>query len=453
MQLLNLNRIPLVGSRILLAYMPLHVFLAQSLSLITGGLEAWKLGKDVLLLLLVLFTICLVLVQGKMTRIFRMLLMFAAVYGLLHLLLWAVHPEIYDRSAAIGIVYNMRLPLLLLLGYTSVMILPKFVFSSVIKVVLGISTVVAGLGVIQFFVPPDILFHFGYGVERGARAAFMIDDQAGLLRVMSTLREPNALGAYLIVPITTLSFLFLRYKDLARRQIIGGLLGLHVLALFLTFSRSSWLASVLVILIVIAVHFREQIKPFTNRYWPMLAGAVIVLVVGLFSLRDTHIFQQYIVHSNPTETVQDLDSNDYHWLFIRQGLEGIIDQPFGHGPGTAGLASIQNPAGSFLTENYYVQIGYELGVTGLVLFVLLNVWLYIALLRRGNRWTVVLLASFWGYMLTNMLLHTWSNEAVATQWWLLAGMLLATGGGDKAKKLASVKTADVRKTKKGKRLK
>jgi len=34
----------------LLIYMPLHIFLAQSLSQITGGLDVWKIAKDVIII-------------------------------------------------------------------------------------------------------------------------------------------------------------------------------------------------------------------------------------------------------------------------------------------------------------------------------------------------------------------------------------------------------------------
>lgn len=419
--------IPLLASRLFLVYMPFHMFLSQSLSLATGGLDLWKIGKDVLLIAVVLFTICLVLVQGRANKIFRVMVGFAAAYGMMHLILWAVNPDIYNRSAILGTVYNMRLPLFLILGYGSVLLVPKFVFSSVIKLVLGVSSVVAALGVVQFFLPQDLLTHMGYGIERGARATFLIDDKSGLLRIMSTLREPNALGAYLVLPIALLASLLLRIKDAPRRYLLGGALGLHLLALFLTFSRSSWLAAVLVVVLVGAWQFRTGLRQVLRRFWPVMVTGVLVLGIGLFSVRHTHFFQQYIIHSDPSEQVQDLDSNDYHWLFIKQGVEGIIDRPLGHGPGTAGLASIQNPEGSFLTENYYVQIGYELGVAGLALFVLLHIWLYRELWRRRGLWTPAVLAAFWAYVLTNMLLHTWSNEAVAAQWWILAGMLLAAG--------------------------
>ncbi|HEV7454623.1 MAG TPA: hypothetical protein VGO07_05180, partial [Candidatus Saccharimonadales bacterium] len=83
-----------------------------------------------------------------------------------------------------------------------------------------------------------------------------------------------------------------------------------------------------------------------------------------------------------------------------------------------------------------VQIGYEAGVAGLALFIGAQVWLYMRLVRRHDEWTVVLLATFWAYVVINMLLHMWSNEAVAAQWWLVAGIALvlpAAGAKTKTK--------------------
>lgn len=408
--------------------MPLHIFLTQSLSLATGGLEIWKIAKDALLLLLVVFTVCSVFWQGRATKRFKLLLGLSVVYGGLHLLLWATHPELYNRSAALGTLYNVRLPLFAVLGYGSTLLLPKFVFSSVIKVVLTISTVVAGLGVLQYFLPHDILTHLGYSLERGARPFFLIDTNADLIRVMSTLREPNAFGAYLILPITALSIYLLRIKDSNKRMLLGGALGLHALALFLTFSRSAWLGAAVALGLVIWWQFGRSKPQLARRFLMIGAALALIIAVGGWSMRNTSFFQQYVIHSNPTEEVADLDSNDYHSLLLKQGLEGIRAEPFGHGPGTAGLVSIQNPGGGQLTENYYVQIAYEVGIIGALLFVAFNVWLYVRLHRHGpsDNVSVILCASFWGYVVTNMLLHTWSNEAVAAQWWLLAGMAIAT---------------------------
>ena len=117
----KLQRIPYFGSRVLLAYMPFHIFLSQSLSLLTGGLDAWKIGKDVALILLVLFTICLVWVQGKATRLFNGLVLCTAAYGVLHVAVWALHPHIYAGGAMLGIVYNIRPLLCLVLGAGAVL--------------------------------------------------------------------------------------------------------------------------------------------------------------------------------------------------------------------------------------------------------------------------------------------------------------------------------------------
>jgi hypothetical protein len=429
----TLKRIPYSVSLILLAYMPFHILLSQWLSTYTGGLEVWKIAKDVLLLFVVLFTICLVWAQGKGNKAFNLLVGLGTVYGLTHLLLWWAHPNIYSRSAEIGIIYNMRLPMYAVLGYGAWLLYPKFVFSSVIKVILIISTIVATFGVLQYFLPGDLLTHFGYGLDRGVRPAFYIDDNTSLpIRVMSTLREPNALGAYLILPMLALASLILKAKDKQKQVIFGAALAVHLIALVLTQSRSALLGLFAAGSLIVWWQYQTWFARAVKRFWPLLLVLCIAGASGLFAIRNTAFFDSYVVHSNKDEQVQDLDSNDYHSLFIKRGLEGIQDQPLGHGPGTAGLASIQNPKGSFLTENYYVQIGYELGLIGLAMFIGLNAWLYVRVLKSGNVWAPVVLASFWAYVITNMLLHTWSNEAVAAQWWILAGMLAATSTTKKA---------------------
>jgi O-antigen ligase len=420
-----LKRIPYVLCLILLAYMPFHIFLSQSLSLATGGLDAWKVGKDVLLCAGVVFTICLVYAQRRATRTFTILLALTVLYGGLHLILWLAHPDAHDRSAVLGTIYNMRLPLFTLLGFASVLLLPKFVFSSAMKLTLIVSTIVAGLGVLQYFLPSDLLTHAGYGLDRGVRAAFFIEDNPDLPRIMSTLREPNALGAYLILPAAAIGALFFGTKDRNKRTMLAGALGLHGLAVFLTFSRSSWLGLALALALVVWWRFREPARAFLRRFWPAVIGVVLVVGFSAFAVRNTPFFQQYVIHSNPEEQVADLDSNDLHVQLIEEGLRGIQDEPLGHGPGTAGLVSIQNPNGTQLTENYYVQIGYEVGIAGALLFIALNAWLYVRIWRRNDSVAVLLCASFWAYVLTNMLLHTWGNEAVAAQWWILAGMALS----------------------------
>jgi hypothetical protein len=180
----------------------------------------------------------------------------------------------------------------------------------------------------------------------------------------------------------------------------------------------------LAVALVIWWRYSTQTVRILQRWWPAVLGIILLSVASIYVSRNSYFFQHYIVHSDPAEQVVDLDSNDYHLLYVREGLEGIADRPLGHGPGTAGIVSIQNPNGGQLTENYYIQIGYEVGILGLALFAAINIWLYVRLWRYGGSLGKVLCAGFWAYVLMNMLLHMWSNEAVAAQWWLLAGVAL-----------------------------
>lgn len=440
----NLRRIPYFGALGLLMYMPFHIFLSQWLSTYTGGLELWKVGKDIVIFLLAVFTICLVFWQGKTDHTFNILLIITSVYAVFHVAVWLLNPEIYSRSAIVGLTYNLRLPLLALIGFGVVKLLPKFVLSSVFKVLLVVSTVVTVLGIVQYFLPADILQHVGYSIERGVRPAFFIDDNPDFPRIMSTLREPNALAAYLILPATALALLLCRMRELRVRLMLGGALVLHVVAIGLTSSRSAVLGLLLALGLAMLWQYRQKVLSMLGRYWPLVAATVMVCGIVAFSMRNTYVFQQYVTHQNSGEVAQDLDSNDYHILFARQGLEGIAAQPFGHGPGTAGLASIQNPQGSFLTENYYIQIGYEVGIAGLIVFIMLNAVLYVRIVRRKDMWAAIVLASFWAYVLANMLLHTWSNEAVAAQWWIIAGMVAAgTGAAERSRQDTSKKHGTV----------
>lgn len=421
------KRLPFYAVTAYLLYLPFHVFLAQSLSLATGGLDIWKIAKDILLALLTLFVVCSVVIGRRVTRLFVILMAISFIYALFHVLLWAVHPDIFKDSAVIGLVYNIRLPAFLMLGYGAALLRPDLLKPQFfVRLVIVVGTLVALLGVLQYFLPKDILTHVGYSIERGVRPAFFIDDKAAFPRVMSTLREPNALGGFLLVPMGLSVALLVRTKDQNKRILLAGMLGLQGLALFFTFSRSAWAAALLTLGLIAGWYYRQVVWTTFKRFWLVGAVSVLLLGFGLYTQRNSPIIASYVTHASSDA---DLDSNDYHRIFLQQGLEGIAKQPMGHGPGTAGLASIQNPKGSFLTENYYVQVAYEVGILGLLVFIAFNIVVYVRLWPYRN--TVlgsVLLATFWGYVLMNMVLHTWSNEAIAGQWWLLAGVALGTLG-------------------------
>lgn len=423
-------RLPYYGVIALLVYMPFHVFLSQWLSSLTGGLDAWKVGKDVLLLALTSLAVGLVWYkQGFKNKLFWTFVTGSLAYLAIHFSVWFGNPGSDSEAALLGTAYNTRLLAFAILGWAAALTYPgKLEQKKIFTVVIAVSSLVALLGIIQYFLPKDFLTHFGYSLERGVRPAFFIDNKPDFPRIISTLRDPNSLGAYLIVPITVLSGLWL--KKPKARMMLSGLLLLHGLALFLTFSRSAWLGAFVSVLALAFWSYKKQTMAFAKKYWAAITGVILVILVGGFLLRDQYVIQNYIFHSD--ENTQMTDSNNLHMDFAQQGLEGIADMPLGHAPGTAGLVSIQTDK-VVLTENYFIQIAYEVGVQGLILLLALMFFLIKLLYERNDFYARALIASFAGITLCAMLLHTWSNEAVAATWFILAGMLIGLNRRDSSR--------------------
>lgn len=420
----KIRTIPYYGILALLAYMPFHVFLVQFLSSITGGLNVWKAGIDVVIAAITVFVFCLVLQKGSVPRGFYILSGTTIAYALLHGILWAAHPHIYAPSAAIGTAYNVRVLCFAVIGYGAALLKPGGVGSQrLLDFMLKVSLLVAALGIVQHFLPSNFLTHFGYSTARGARPAFFIDNNPKYIRSMATLRDPNSLGAYLLLPIVLVASRLVRTKISRPKYWVT--LAVLLIAVVFTFSRSAWIALMLSLGMVMWWRYQTVSTRLFRRWWPIVLVAVCLIGVGTFAGRHKSLVKSYIIHSTGKPQGK-YDSDGFHWYYVKRGVEGIWHDPLGHGPGTAGLASIQNPHGGLLTENYYVQIGYELGVLGLAIFVAANAYAYVLLARRGDELGLVLLSSFWGYVIINMLLHEWSNEAVAAQWWLLAGIGLAS---------------------------
>lgn len=424
-------RLPLYAFYFLLVYMPFHIFLSQWLSAATGGLEAWKIGKDLVLPFVVFMSVVLVYAQEKFAnRLFWIFAGISWVYFLLHLFLWQANLATGDKPALLATAYNGRLLGFAILGWAAAILAGKYLdVSKVFKIAVIISAIVAVLGVIQYNLPKDFMQHLGYSLDRGVKPAFFIDDKPDLPRIMSTLRDPNSLGAYLILPITVLVGAWLRRPKL--RMLLSGLLLLNGLALLLTFSRSAWLGALLAVVIMAIWHHKDKTKEIIKKYWLFLVGGLVILALGIFLLRDQYVVQNIVFHSD--ENTRQTDSNNLHADYAQQGIEGIVDEPLGHGPGTAGLVSIQTD-NVVLTENYFIQIAYEVGIFGLMLLFAAMFIVCRELYRANNFYAHALLASFVGITLCAMFLHTWSNEAVAAQWWLLAGLVV---GGLKGRAVSS----------------
>ncbi len=406
----------------LLVYMPFHIPLSTWLGTTLGLLGPLKAAKDVVLVAGFLITLFLSLRQPGFREWLRdKLIWLIGGYVLLMLLLALLHPTDVDAEV-LGIVYNTRFLLFFL--YASLLTrlyAPDELGRTALRLVLASATVVLFFGVLQYaLLPSDVLTHLGYARSNGVLPAFFIDDKPDLERVMSTLRDPNSLGSYvLIIGSVCLAFL-LRTKDRYARQMAWGLLALGLLCLWFTFSRSAWLGALAVLLTTVVVA-----KKVGRRVLIGLAGVALVGLVLMAATRKTYFVQNVILHADESTVLED--PNELRVRFWRESVEAIAAKPLGHGPGTAGLASIRNNVqGTVLNENYYLQIAHEAGLPGLGLFltILILAGLRLYRLSGGQPLALALFAGLIGLCLTNFLVHIWSNEAVAYTWWGLAGLAL-----------------------------
>ena len=412
----------------LLAYMPLHILLSTWVGTSFGVLEIAKVAKDIVLVVGFL----LVLVPGVRRSGFRVLLRdklvwLLAAYTLMTLEFALLEPTDLDAEI-LGIVYNLRFFMFFIYAVLLTKLFdPVHTLKRAVQVVLAVGSVVAVFGLLQYVVlPNDALKHLGYSRTNGVLPVFLIDEKPDLERVMSTLRDPNSLGSYLVIIAPLAAAVMFMQKRPKEKILLSALLVAAVVCVGFTFSRSAWLglAVALAGFILLADHRFRAVVRKRRRLVATVAGVAAVLVLGgLFVMRDSYFVQNVILHSDQSTVLED--PNELRIRFFKESITNIRDNPWGSGPGTAGLASIRNEVqGTVLNENYYLQVATEVGVVGLALFLIILgvVALRLWAKRQGNPTVQALLAAFVGLALTNVLVHVWANEAVAYTWWGLAGL-------------------------------
>ena len=299
------------------------------------------------------------------------------------------------------------------------------------KLIFWPAAAVVAFGLAQYFLLPyDFMAHLGYS----SATIFpyeTINHNLGYVRVMSTLRGANPLGAYLVVVLSLLAAVALH----SRRQLaqaknrwrLAGVVGLTaggLVVLVLTFSRSAWLGLGLSVALLLWASLRSQ----QSRRLVLASAAVCVLLVGavVYGLRNDTTFQNVFFHTQ-THSAVPTTSNEGHMSALQNGLLDVIHQPLGDGPGTAGPASAYNTGHvGRIAENYFVQIAQETGIAGLGLFAAINVVLAWKLWqRRRDPLALGLLAGLAGISLIGLLSHVWADDTLAYIWWGLAAVALA----------------------------
>lgn len=390
-----------------------------------------KSWKEILMVLLIPLAVVMVTKQ-KMWRelgrdwIFRIVI----AYTTLHLLIMALFWQGSGPTLA-GLAIDLRYVLFFGLVYVLVRVMPQTRRSIIIAAIIG-AFVVTVFAVLQLFLPPDILKYIGYGKET-IEPYLTVDKNPDYIRVNSTLRGPNPLGAYAGMVLGLVSAALVRFKlNLKDKKEFAATCVLAIsasVALWISYSRSALVAGIVTVLVVIGV---TVLKKISKRVWATFAVTLVVLASGLVLARDTPFVSNVLFHENPNGG-SSVSSNDGHVESLQYGIGQLLREPLGSGVGSTGSASLLGDQ-PVIVENQYLFIGHEVGVLGVALFLVLFTLVLIRLWNKRQDWLALgLFASGIGLGLIGILLPVWVDDTVSIIWWGLAATALVGGTRDRHK--------------------
>ena len=409
----------------ILMLLPFHAFLTVWLASAVGHYTLLRLWKEFLLLIALLGVIFLLFLDKQLRKkIFS--LTFVRLIGAYTLLtvIWGtiswLTGAVTAKALGYGLIVNLRFLLFFILTLvvaTKSRLLarlwPKLLFIPAVAVVL--------IGLLQRFIfPYDVLKHFGYGPDT-IYAYQVVNHNIHYPRIMSTLRGANPLGAYLVLILSSLTVLITRARK--NQLLLWGAFILAAEALIFSYSRGAWAGLLLSMLLLLGISIKDKI---TKKL--LVVGLVVVLAIGIplaYSLRHNPAFERAFLHTDKYSQVQK-SSNQEHISSFKSGLSDALNEPLGRGAGTAGPASVYNNGKSRIAENYFTQIGQELGWLGLALFIAINFMVARELwFRKNDSLALILLVSFVGITAINLVSHAWTDDTLAYIWWGLAGICLS----------------------------
>ncbi len=399
------------GLAVIVAIMPFHAFLVTWIGSSLGHRSLIQGWKEALLVILGLLAIILLWrASAKRRRLNQSVVYWVLASIGLGLLVTAIARPSF-ATAIFGLKTDDEFLVAFLLA---ILVATPTFLRRLTAITLGAGGTVVAFGLAQsYLLPANFLTHFGYGPKTILPYEHI---QAGVdsLRLGATLGGPNQLGAYLAIILSLLLVLGWRRRNwwLLAAIIPTAIVLIH------TYSRAAWAGAGIAL---VAAGF--GLVPTTRR---KLAGGII----GLFALlgaaasswfiSHTALGRHYFLHTGTNSDLLHLNS-------LRTGWHELLGGPLGHGLGTAGPAVFHTGTGQII-ENYFLQIGYEAGIAGLVLFVAISVAVGRELWReaKSEPISLALLAALIGISVNCLVLPAWTDSTTALVFWILAGAAIGS---------------------------
>lgn len=384
-------------------------------------IKSWKEILMIIALPLALYIATRRHMWGQLVQdwLFHIILAFALLHGVLAVVFFQG-----TAPTLAGLAIDLRFVAFFSLVYIAVRALPQYK-DLFIKIAIAGAFVVVGFATLQLFLPPDILSHIGYSRDT-IMPYLTVDKNPDYIRVNSTLRGPNPLGAYAGVVLALVTAAVVRKRfDLENTKVRIGIVLLAVcgsVALWISYSRSALVAGIAAVLLVIAI---TQLRKLSRTAW-IVSFAVVGAMAGALVLNWNGSFVQNVL-LHESENGSEISSNDAHVSSLAFGIDRLLNQPMGAGVGSTGSASLHGDA-TVIIENQYLFVAHEIGWLGLALFIALNILVFMRLWGQREDWlSLGVFAGGIGLCLIGLLLPVWVDDTVSIVWWALAAIALAGG--------------------------
>lgn len=399
-----------------------------SVWLVSQGAPVWvKAWKEIVLLLAAFFLLREAVLQRARYLLQDRMLWLVAGYIGLHLLI-ACFSSGSLTSIAAGLMIDLRYVAYFAALYVFLRLYPGY-RSSFIKVGVIGATIVTGFVLLQLVLPADSLKYLGYS-DATIKPYILLDENPHYVRMNSTLRGPNPLGAYaMIVLLGVVAYGMAVGRTLKHSPQKWAHLLLAVggaVALWVSYSRSALVGLVTGMMALGAAVIRAKHVTIRPQYVAaVVAGIVTIGLVG-YSLRTTTFYKNLVLHDNPT-TGAEYTSDQGHADSLGVGITKMLQQPLGAGVGSTGSASLSTDK-PLIIENQYLMVAHEAGWLGLGLFVALWATVLWRLWQRREDWLAQLaLASGIGLAVIAMSWPVLVDDPVSMIWWALAAVAIAGG--------------------------
>jgi hypothetical protein len=204
-----------------------------------------------------------------------------------------------------------------------------------------------------------------------------------------------------------------------------GVVGLILYAgLLYTHTRAAFVALAVALVLLTVVQ---------RRIAPALVAVVAVAVAGVFLVAYPSIGPSTSYTEEELEYLRENAAGDpgpssdpfspsesstaSHWRHLRDGAEAVLEHPQGYGLGNAGTVAKRTGVEIRAGESTYTELGIDVGILGALAFVLWNVALLLALLKR-EAWV--------GAAFAAVLLLGLQTDVIGVHW-LAVGVWAAAG--------------------------